>query len=209
MSVHNPATKLEGLESAQKSKTNEDSELRDEIASYKSRKAVYDEENIKLEASLRSIFQAVQVQEKIRDEYRRNLDLKKQDYLRAIEKIEQQQDLSEKRLNLLNRDLSQLQEAQSELYFLYQATGRKMSNNSQFLEYIKTFQNTGNLREIRRLLNMEDVKKPVTKPEREKKTEQPAEAQDPQAEGGEALTLKSFKDMLRAVVKEASGNANK
>lgn len=185
--------------------------MRDEIASYKSKKSIFDEENTRLETSLRSIFQALQIQEKIREEYRRNLDSKQQDYLRAIERIEQQQDLSEKRLKLLNRDLSQLQEAQSELYFLYQATGRKMSNNSQFLEFIKSFQNTGNLREIRRLLNMDDVKRPTTtKAEKEKKQETlQTELNESNAEAAEALNLKTFKDVLRSVIKEASGNTNK
>ena len=73
-----------------------------------------------------------------------------------MQKTQVQQDMANRQLKQNQRDLQQLYDVQEELAFLYKGSSNSIKNNSQFLEYIRTFEGKDNLKKLKELLKIDN-----------------------------------------------------
>jgi hypothetical protein len=172
------------LQESQEERLDEDSKMQQEINQLRQKTSVT------VEASLKQ-------QEVIFSEYNEKISMKKNEYSVFMEKLDIQQDLYRKRLKNLDRELETLHEVQEELAFLFNASSKKMTSNSQFLDYIKSLEGKDTLKHLKQRLNLETTKQPRKKPQ--EKQPQEEEAGEQHAES-EALNIKTFKDILKSVL---------
>ena len=168
-----------------------------EINQLRQKTGVTERENEQIDRQLTAVEASLKQQEVIFSEYNEKIKAKKSEYSVFMEKLDQQQDLYRRRQKQLDRELETLHEVQEELAFLFNASSRKMTSNSQFLDYIKSLEGKDTLKHLKQRLNLETTKQPRKKPqEKQPLDEEPAEQQ---AEN-EALNIKTFKDILKSVL---------
>jgi hypothetical protein len=172
--------------------------MQQEINLLRQKTAVTERENDQIDRQLNAVEASLKQQEIIFSEYNEKISIKKSEYSVFMEKLDMQQELYRKRLKQLDRELATLHEVQEELAYLFNASSRKMTSNSQFLEYIKSLEGKDTLKHLKQRLNLETTKQPRKKPQ-EKQPQQEEEQPEHHAET-EALNIKTFKDILKSVL---------
>ena len=193
----NLADKLVSLENIQGEKVKEGEGMQGEINSLKKMADEIEEENRALSQSLKLLEQNVANQEAIYNDYNDKTKIKKSEYSQFMEKLEVQENLHQKKIGQLSKELETLHEVQEELSFLFNVSSKKMTSNSQFLDFVKGFEGTNTVKYLRERLNL-DSSKNRPKPQVVKKEQNVLESN----QEGETLNLKAFKDIIRGVLKK-------
>ena len=190
-------SRLKALQESQEQRLDEDSKMQQEINHLRQKTSTTERENEQIDRQLNAVEASLKQQEVIFSEYNEKIGVKKNEYSVFMEKLDIQQDLYRKRLKQLDRELETLHEVQEELAFLFNASSKKMTSNSQFLDYIKSLEGKDTLKYLKQRLNLETTKQPRRKaPEKAPQEEEVAE----QHAESEALNLKTFKDILKSVL---------
>ncbi len=172
-----------------------------EINQLRLKTSVTERENEQIDRQLNAVEASLKQQEIIFSEYNEKINTKKNEYSVFMEKLDLQQELYRKRLKQLDRELETLHEVQEELAFLFNASSKKMTSNSQFLDYIKSLEGKETLKYLKQRLNLETTKQPRRK---QQEKQQPEEEAGEQPAETEALNIKTFKDILKSVLNKDS-----
>jgi predicted RNase H-like nuclease (RuvC/YqgF family) len=200
MNEYNIASRIDELKKAVNDKKTEEYAIDSEIKEYRKNLLKVDMDTKAIYSNIKSLEETIQNQRIIYDEYKQKVDHKKLESVQFAEKIKQQQRILDKKIVAIEKNLGTLFEAQEELALLYNAHKSKMHHSGRFLEYVKNFETKASLNALREKLDIDRPSKPVIS--KSNSTINQNQANGENHPGGEEMSFKLFKDILRGVLRE-------